>query len=368
MKSLRQIVTRLLVVDDSALMRKLLTEIFGAEPDFHVETARDGTEAIAKLHSYKPDVVTLDVHMPGMDGIACLDRIMLERPTPVVMLSALTEEGAEETLEALSLGAVDFAPKPAGPLSLEIEGIADALVAKVRQASKARVSKAIRLSERLRRSTGQRRPLKQRSRAPQSCKDLAQLTGQGLVLVGTSTGGPAALDKLLMPLPQAFAWPILIAQHMPATVTGSLARRLDRLCALQVQEVVKPQLLEPGYAYVGRGDADLIVTRRAAGVFAIAAPVDPKFFWHPSVDRLVGSALDHVRPAQIVGVLMTGMGNDGADAMTRLHGSGGITIAEDEESAVVWGMPGALVKNGGASLIAPTSGIAAHLLHLVGTR
>jgi two-component system, chemotaxis family, protein-glutamate methylesterase/glutaminase len=361
-------VIRLLVVDDSALMRRLLTDIFSSEPDFEVELARDGSEAIAKLHAFKPDVITLDVHMPGMDGIACLDRIMVERPTPVVMISALTEDGAEETLEALSLGAVDFTPKPTGALSLEIEKVAEMIVAKVRQASKARISKASRLSERLKLRTQDHGQRKQGSIRPQSIKAPLQRTGQGLVLVGTSTGGPPALDKLLMPLPETFAWPILIAQHMPAAFTGPLARRLDRICALHVQEVTKPQLLEPGCAYVGRGDADLIVARRPSGLFAMAAPMDSELPWHPSVDRLVGSALNHLPPEQIVGVLMTGMGTDGADTMAKLHGAGGLTIAEDEESAVVWGMPGTLVQNGGASLVAPTSEIASHLLRLVGTR
>lgn len=356
---------RLLVVDDSALMRKLLTDIFSSEGDFQVESANDGSQGIAKLHLFKPDVITLDVNMPNMDGLACLDRIMVERPTPVVMISSLTEEGAEQTLEAMSLGAVDFVSKPSGAISLEIGSIADQLVAKVRQAVKARVSKAARLSERLRFGSTKPRPTKRREHPT---KPAARRTGEGLVLVGTSTGGPPALDQLLSPLPKDFGWPILIAQHMPATFTGSLARRLDTICALQVREVSKPQALEPGCAYVGRGDADLIVVRRTSGLFAMAAPLDSELHWHPSVDRLVDSALDHVSPKQLVGVLMTGMGTDGASAMIRLHAAGGITIAEDEESSVVWGMPGALVKGGGATLISPTSEIAAHLLALVGTR
>ncbi len=359
---------RLLVVDDSALMRRLLADIFTSEPDFQVEAARDGSEAVAKLHAFKPDVITLDIHMPGMDGLACLDRIMVERPTPVVMISSLTEEGAEETLEAFSLGAVDFTRKPTGAVSLEIEKIADELVEKVRQASRARVSKAARLSERIRaRSDKLRAPAKKR-RSRQSGEAVPQRAGSGLVLVGTSTGGPPALDKLLVPLPGNFAWPILVAQHMPKTFTGPLARRLDRLCALQVQELSKPQILEPGFVYVGQGDADLIVTRRSSGLIAMAAPINPELRWHPSVDRLVYSALEHVPAEQLIGVLMTGMGTDGAEAMTKLNVSGGATIAEDEESSVVWGMPGALVQSGGASLVASTSQIAGHLLHLVGTR
>ena len=358
--------TRLLVVDDSALMRKLLTEIFSSEMDFQVETASDGNQAIAKLHLFKPDVITLDVNMPGMDGLACLDRIMVERPTPVVMISSLTEEGATETLEALSLGAVDFAPKPSGPLSLEIDKVADQIIEKVQQAARTRISKVARLSERIR--LGHAGPIDKKPRRLPANKAMPQRIGDCLVLVGTSTGGPPALDQLLTPLPKNFGWPILIAQHMPAAFTGPLARRLDKICRLRVQEGTKPLLLEAGCAYVGRGDADLIVARRTAGLFAISAPSNPEHHWHPSVDRLVDSAREHVPPEQLVGVLMTGMGSDGAIAMTRLRASGGATIAEDEESSVVWGMPGELVKRGGASLVVPTSEIASHLLSLVGTR
>jgi two-component system, chemotaxis family, protein-glutamate methylesterase/glutaminase len=330
-------VIKLLIVDDSALMRRLLTEIFEGVGDFEVATARTGEEAIERLQAFAPDVVTLDIHMPGMDGIACLDRIMLERPCPVVMISSLTEAGAAETLDAMALGAVDFIAKPRGPISLEIDSLAPLLVEKIRMAAKARISRAARLTERLRLRTAQ-------------------------VLVGASTGGPPALDALLGPLPADFPWPILIAQHMPASFTGPLARRLDQSCALHVVEVTAPVALEPGHAYIGSGDADLLVSRRRGKPIAMAAPLNPEFAWHPSVDRLVASAMAQLAPEHLIGVLMTGMGSDGAERMAALKAEGGHTIAQDEETAVVWGMPGALAGLDGADRVLPLDAIAGQLL------
>jgi two-component system chemotaxis response regulator CheB len=359
---------RLLVVDDSPLMRRLLGEIFEAEADFTVSFARDGGEAIAALHGFKPDVVTLDIHMPGMDGIDCLDRIMVERPCPVVMVSSLTAEGAAETLRALELGAVDFIPKPAGAVSLEIETLAPRLIEKVRAAAAAKLRPTLRLAERVRaRGAGAgRRP---RAAAPAAGPVRIAVAGeapQGLVLVGTSTGGPQALDALLGPLPADFPWPVLVAQHMPASFTGPLARRLDRLCAADVREVDSPVPLTHG-VYVARGDADLILRRQGQALVASPAPSDPAHRWHPSVDRLVRSAMAVLAPEQLVGVLMTGMGNDGAGAMAELHRAGGRTIAEAEETAVVWGMPGELVKAGGAGQVAPLERIAERLIGLLAT-
>ncbi|MBO9711445.1 chemotaxis-specific protein-glutamate methyltransferase CheB [Sphingomonas sp.] len=346
--------TRLLIVDDSPLMRRLLTGIFEAAGDFDVEVARTGEEAIDKARAFAPDVITLDINMPGMDGLACLDRIMLERPCPVVMLSSLTEEGADETLEAMALGAVDFVAKPRGAISLEIEAMAPELADKVRAAARARVSRTARLTERVRLATAKARPAAE-PRTPIKPRD------PGLVLVGVSTGGPPALDALLAPLPADFPWPIVIAQHMPASFTGPLARRLDRLCALTVEEVAKPAPLRPGHVYIARGDADLLISRRAGALAAVPAPAG-EALWHPSVDRLVASAMQHVAPEVLIGVLMTGMGADGAATMTELKARGGHAIAQSEESAVVWGMPGALVAAGGASEVVPLDSIAGALL------
>jgi two-component system chemotaxis response regulator CheB len=356
-------VIKVLIVDDSALMRKLLRQVLSSEPDFEVAFARDGQEALDLLKTFKPHVVTLDVHMPGMDGLACLDRIMVEWPCPVLMVSSLAAEGAEETLKALRLGAVDFVPKPDGPVSLSIGAFAPQLLQKIRGAANTRPKASWRLRERVQHRIGRAGPARVAARRS-SVAPTARAAGSGLVLVGTSTGGPPALEALLTPLPAAFPWPILIAQHMPASFTGALARRLDGLCAIRVTEVRQPVLLEPGCAYVGRGDADLIVSRTPQGVVAVSAPSQAGYPWHPSADRLVRTAMEHLPPRQLIGILMTGMGNDGAEAMTQLHSLGGKTIAEAEKTAVVWGMAGELVRAGGADWILPLQKIAQQLQQL----
>jgi two-component system, chemotaxis family, protein-glutamate methylesterase/glutaminase len=354
-------VIKLMVVDDSALVRKLLGQAFAGEADFEVAFARDGLEALSKLASFQPDVITLDVHMPQMDGLACLDRIMIERPCPVVMVSSLTAEGAEATLEALRLGAVDFVPKPGGAVSLHMDQLAPELVAKVRAAAGARLRSSLRLKERVRHRMGGAAATPRRRPADRSDSPVTAASGEGLVLVGVSTGGPPALEALLTPLPEDFPWPILVAQHMPASFTGPLARRLDGLCKIRVVEVQRPLAIGPGHAYIGRGDADLIVSRRGGQLVAMAAPAYRDYPWHPSTDRLVRSAMDELAASQLIGVLMTGMGDDGAKAMTLLHTRGGRTIAEAEETAVVWGMPGELAKAGGADWVLPLPRIAERL-------
>lgn len=358
---------RLLVADDSALMRKLLEGIFLQEGDFEVRLARNGAEALELVRSFDPQVVTLDVQMPGMDGLTCLRRLMVEAPRPVVMISALTEEGAEATLEAMDLGAVDFVAKPSGTVSLEIERLRPLLVEKVRAAAQARIRPTLRLTERIRHQFRGVAPALRSERVAQPAtprlrRRLAAVPSHGLVLIGTSTGGPAALDLVLPRLPATFPWPVIVAQHMPATFTGPFARRLDRQCALKVVEVARPMPIEAGTVYIGRGDADVIVASRPAGTIAMPVPMQRDYPWHPSAERLVTSARDHYEPGQLIGVLMTGMGSDGAEAMAKLHGDGGRTIAEAETSAVVWGMPGELVRRGGADLVCPVDEIAAALV------
>jgi len=363
-------VTKVLVVDDSALMRKLLGRIFSKEADFEVQFARNGLEALELLAAFKPDVVTLDIHMPQMDGLACLDRIMVERPCPVVMVSSLTAEGADVTLQALRLGAIDFVAKPEGAISLHIDDLTDELITKVRAASTARIRSSARLRERVRHRIGRDAPgihLKEGHREPgrRGSREPRRAVGEGLVLVGTSTGGPPALEALLTALPGDFRWPIVVAQHMPATFTGALARRLNGVSALSVVEVVRTLQLQPGCVYIGKGDADVAINRRASDLVVLPVRSQADYPWHPSTDRLVRSAMDHVSPAQIVGVLMTGMGSDGADAMALLRARGGRTIAEAEETSVVWGMPGELVAAGGADWVLPLPEIAGWLTKLV---
>ena len=354
---------KVLVIDNSALVRKLLGHVLSNESDFEVFFARNGLEGLDLLDKIKPDVITLDIYMPQMDGLACLDRIMIERPCPVVMVSSLSREGAETTLEALRLGAVDFVAKPEVAVSLQMEVFAPQFVAKVRSAAVAKLKASLRLRERIQHRIGGASSLRHLAldrRTPITCA-----TGDGIVVVGTSTGGPLALEAVLVALPSTFPWPIVIAQHMPASFTGSLARRLNGLCSIGVTEVVRPAALKPGCAYIGRGDADVVVSRRAGRLIAKPAPAETCYPWHPSTDRLVRSAMEHVSPGQLIGILMTGMGNDGAEAMTRLHALGGRTIAEAEETAVVWGMPGELAKANGADWILPLQQIGEQLKQLV---
>ncbi|HEV2673785.1 MAG TPA: chemotaxis-specific protein-glutamate methyltransferase CheB [Aliidongia sp.] len=360
---------KILIVDDSPLMRRLLDGIFQATGEFEVALARNGVEALRQLHEFKPDVITLDVRMPEMDGLACLDRIMLERPCPVIMVSSLTAAGAAETLESIGLGAVDFVAKPGRAISLEIDALAPILIEKARAASKARLRRSHRLTERVRARIGEhlrQPPSLPIVPVPSIVEPPTGLAGDlaGCLLVGTSTGGPPALDALLSPLPENFPWPVVVIQHMPASFTGPLAQRLNGLCALDVLEVVRPTPLVAGRVYVARGDSDLIVSRRPAGLIVQPVPSSAEFHWHPSVDRLVDSAIDHIGARRLVGVLMTGMGDDGAAAMTRVRNQGGRTIAEAEETAVIWGMPGSLVRAGGAEFVVPLEEIADRVIAL----
>jgi two-component system, chemotaxis family, protein-glutamate methylesterase/glutaminase len=335
---------KLLIVDDSALMRRHLTGIFTQAGEFEIRTARNGVDALKQVAEFLPDVVTLDINMPDMDGLTALSHIMVESPRPVVMVSSLTEAGALATLEALELGAVDYIPKPGGTVSLNIEEISGLLVQKVRAAARARIRRSRGLSTRLQ-SVKEKVPAARPVAAP------AAGPASGCVLVGVSTGGPRTLEEILPDFRGDFPLPIVVAQHMPSTFTGALAKRLNLLCALEVVEVCTPTLLQPGTIYIARGDADLVFSMRPRGLTALSVPTDPAFLWHPAVDRLVRSAMEHLEPSRLIGVLLTGMGNDGAEAMAELNRAGGRTIAECEETAVVFGMPAELIRKGGATKV-----------------
>jgi two-component system chemotaxis response regulator CheB len=298
-------VIKVLVIDDSALMRKLLGRVLGDVTDFEVHFARNGVEGLEQLAAVNPDVVTLDIHMPGMDGLACLDRIMIESPRPVLMVSSLTREGADVTQEALRLGAVDFVPKPESALSLHMEVFGPLFVAKVRAVAGVKLKASLRLRERVQHRIGGAAPV--RRRPGDRDETPVRASGPGLVVVGTSTGGPPTLEALLVALPSTFPWPIVIAQHMPANFTGALARRLDGLCAIGVSEVARPTAPEPGHAYIGRGDADAVISRIAGDL--IVAPPRPM----PGVPGIRARtawwrALWRIFRRASVGVLMTGMG------------------------------------------------------------
>ncbi|MEV0565982.1 chemotaxis-specific protein-glutamate methyltransferase CheB [Dactylosporangium sp. NPDC050588] len=340
-----------LVVDDSALMRRMLKQMLVDAGGFEVHTARNGVDALEQIERVEPDVVTLDINMPEMDGLTCLSHIMRERPRPVVMVSSLTEHNALVTLEALELGAVDYVPKPGGTVSLNVADVTEELVGKVRTAAAARPSRARGLTRRLQAQREQAPPPPARAR-----------TGRvELILIGSSTGGPALLSELLPKLPGTLAAPVIVAQHIPATFTAPLARRLDEICQLRVHEVTRITPVRPGNIYIGRGDADVLVARRADGLVVKSVPESGDYRWHPSVDRLVASALRCCDPTRLVCALLTGMGDDGAEQIAAVRQAGGRTIAEAEVTAVVWGMPGELARRGGATEVLPAPAIAGRI-------
>ena len=352
---------KLLIVDDSALMRRLLNTLFQAEGDFTIQIAHNGKAAVALNRDFMPDVVTLDINMPEMDGITALSLIMAERPVPVVMVSSLTEKGALATFEALHLGAVDYVTKPGGTISLSLEEISKTLISKVRAAAGSKVkgkSSARGLAQRLR---------EEREKPPTRQPVIRRGPGnEGLVIIGVSTGGPRTLEDVLPLLPADFPWPVLVAQHMPPTFTRPFAERMNGLCPLAVVEASQPMPVESGKIYIGKGGADMVLGNRSGTLTVLAKPEHKDYMWHPSVELLGRSALECCDPSRVVGVMLTGMGHDGADAFTEIKKRGGRTIAESEESSVVFGMPAELIARGGASLVLPSDKVARQLITWAG--
>lgn len=342
-----------LVVDDSALMRRALREALESEQDIRVEIARNGEHALEQAKSLRPDVITLDIHMPVMDGLTCLSNLMLmDNPVPVIMVSSLTEKGALATFEAMELGAFDYVAKPGGTISTDLESVQRDLIAKVRAAATGRRSGAAPTVIAEQPSRPQPR------KAPGRSRDGAER----LLLIGVSTGGPRTLEQILPRLPADLDWPVLVIQHMPSSFTSVFARRLDGMCPMSVQEVARPTALESGVIYVARGDADITLSRRAQGLTLVPAPANQDYLWHPSVGRFLESADGLLDASALVGVMLTGMGNDGASAMAAWHRRGARTIAESEETAVVFGMPHELIEQGGAQDVLPCGRIGNRLL------
>ncbi len=373
--------TRVLVVDDSALMRRVLTQVL-SHAGCEVVQARNGEEGLRRLLEDEPDVVTLDINMPQMDGLTALSLMMQARPTPVVMVSSLTAQGAQSTFEALALGAVDFVAKPGGTISLNLEEVSAQLVHKVRTAARARLRSPGVSRAPMPRPARTERPetmlrqavvpavgplaqarLQARAPAPVATGPAAKPPGRlpGLVVVGVSTGGPRTLEAILPALPADFPWPVVVAQHMPAHFTDAFAQRMDRLCALKVRECGDSLPLEPGHIVIGRGGTDMVVAERLGRLVVQPRPESPDHPWHPSADVLMASAMRHVPAERLVGVLLTGMGNDGARTMSELKARGGRTIAESAQTAVVFGMPLELIERGGASAVLPCDAVAAQL-------
>jgi two-component system chemotaxis response regulator CheB len=340
---------RVVVVDDSALVRALLAEIIDRQPDMRcVGAAADPLAARELIRELDPDVVTLDVEMPRMDGLEFLSRLMRLRPTPVVMVSTLTERGAEATLRALELGAVDFVAKPRLGIADGLQRLADDIADKIRAAALARVRRAAPVAAAV------VAPL---AAAPRTTRPLA--AGR-LVFIGASTGGTEAIKDVLLGLP-ADAPPVLITQHMPAGFTRSYAARLDAMVRMHVKEADDGERILPGHGYVAPGGRHLSVERAGADFVASVRDGEPVNRHKPSVEVLFASAA-RVVGANAIGVMLTGMGNDGAAAMRAMRDAGAWTICQDEASCVVFGMPRAAIAAGAAQQVLPLAQIAAGVL------
>lgn len=340
---------RVLIVDDSALIRALLTKILGDDPDIDVVgAAADAYQAREMIKALNPDVLTLDIEMPKMDGIAFLRNIMRLRPMPVVMISTLTERGAPATLEALDIGAVDFIAKPKSTSGENLADYAQEIIERIKGAAVARVraSEPMRLSSK---KTPARPPLA-----------LGSVRAGALLAIGASTGGTEAIKEVLTRMP-ANAPPVLIAQHIPPVFSSSYAQRLDSCCEMTVVEAVDGQAIETGCAYLAPGDFHLVLQPRGGGFVCRLLSTERVNRHRPSVDVLFESVAEQIG-GKAVAALLTGMGADGARGLLAIRDAGGHTIVQDEESSVVWGMPGAAFRLGAAARMLPLDQIAQEML------
>ncbi len=339
---------KVLVVDDSAFMRKMISDIINQSSSLTVVgTARNGEDALSKLSELNPDVVTLDVEMPVMDGITTLENIMKTKPTPVVMLSSLTKEGAEKTLLAMSLGAIDFIAKPSGSISLDIKKIEDEIVSKLLVAAESNVSTIIK---------------KNNLKKPPTSNFTSIKKGSAIVAIGTSTGGPRALQEVLTHLPKEFDAPIVIVQHMPPGFTKSLADRLDKLSSIQVKEVEDKEVLVKGTAYIARGGHQFRVIEKNKVLTAMVTKEEPVNGHQPSVNVLFES-IAQIKGWQPVVAILTGMGADGSTGLKKLKSLQPKTIAisEGKETCIVYGMPQAAEKTGLIDYVLPLNEVS-HIL------
>lgn len=358
---------KVLIVDDSALVRKMLTGILTADPEMEVVgTAANPNIARQKIKQLNPDVLTLDIEMPEMDGLTFLRNLMRLRPMPVVMVSTLTEKGADVTLDAMELGAVDFITKPKTDFCSTIKSYSDELIAKVKAASKARV-----------------RPLDASKTRARNHEDIPIIdpantadavlarterrrifkTTDKLIAMGASTGGTEAIKEVLIDFP-ADAPGTVITQHIPEAFSGTFARRLDSLCAMIVKEAEDGDQILRGHAYVAPGNRHLMVERDGARFICRLHDGPPVNRHKPSVDVMFRSVAQNIGQ-NAVGIILTGMGSDGAQGLKEMQEAGAPTIAQDEKTSVVWGMPGEAIKIGAADEIMPLRKIAARTLERV---
>jgi len=342
---------KVLVCDDSLAIRALLKRIIDAQPDMEVVgAAPDPLVAREMVKDLNPDVLTLDVEMPRMDGLEFLERLMRLRPMPVVMISTLTAKGSETTLRALELGAFDYISKPVASDSQALAAYSDQICDKIREACKARIRKP---------------PVGGRPSAAEPTTTVSmrlpdRVINEKFILIGASTGGTEAIKEVLTALPGQCP-PILMVQHMPEMFTGSFAKRLDSLCAMQVKEAEHGDLVKPGTAYLAPGHSHLLIVKRGGSYYCELSKADPVNRHRPSVDVLFDAAAPLIGNRSVAAIL-TGMGKDGAKGLLKLREAGAWTIAQDEASCVVYGMPREAAQIGGASEVASLKDIATRIM------
>jgi two-component system chemotaxis response regulator CheB len=369
---------RVLIVDDSVLMRQAVRRLLSADPGLEVvDVARDGLEALAKVEKLKPDVLTMDVEMPHMDGLSALKMLMERYPVPVVMLSSLTAAGAEATVKALSLGAVDFMQKPSANHAGGLSALGDELVAKVKHASRARVRRPLLIAPRPAASA----PAAPEAPAPSPARPRPHLSAPAapvapaavvqpgrepdrLLIIGSSTGGPRALAEVVSSLPGDLPCAVIIVQHLPAGFTKSLADRLNQGSALTVSEAKDGDLLSVGHVLVAPGDFHLKVNGRRVQLDMGAR----RHGVRPSVDTTLETAAQ-AWGSSILTTILTGMGEDGTEGSRAVKAAGGLVLAEDESTCVVYGMPRSVVENGLSDEVVPLDHMAAAIVrHLPSIR
>lgn len=355
---------RVIVVDDSALVRSMLTEIINRQPDMEcIAAASDPLVAREMIRNMNPDVITLDVEMPRMDGIDFLSKLMRLRPMPVVMVSTLTERGADVTLKALELGAIDFVAKPKIGVADGLRQLADDITDKIRIASKARINRLPSApTAASATATSTNTPVIKPTGGP----SMGRLSTEKLIFIGASTGGTEATKEVLMALP-ADCPGVVITQHMPPGFTKNYAARLDGLCRISVKEAQDGERILPGHAYIAPGGLHLSVERSGANYIARVQDGDPVNRHKPSVEVLFKSAARVVGP-NAIGIMLTGMGADGAKAMREMRDAGAYCVAQDEASCIVFGMPREAIAAGAVQEVLPLTKIAGHIVdHLRAT-
>jgi len=335
---------RVLIIEDSAFMRRELTKIINASDNLVVVGAAiDAEDGIEMAKKMAPDVITIDVNLPGMDGITCLQHIMIETPKPCVMISAYTKRDSIETFEALELGAVDFVQKPSGEISKDIWHLNEEIQTKLKMAAKANLNALTRFS-----------PI---SINQQFFDQTDGKTPDKIVVMGVSTGGPRTMMHIIPKIPEDIGVPILLIQHMPRKFTRNYAERLNQYSQIHVKEAEHGEPLQNNVVYVAQGERNLIVkTQNNKTKIALEMPATDDLYV-PSVNKSLNSAID-VFKDRCIGIILTGMGDDGSSAMQRLFYTGGHTIAESEETAVIFGMPQEVIKIGAVKDIAPAHEIA----------